>query len=67
MLVDFRSGETVRQHPELQPWLDAHWVVRSAVPRVVEGGLTKLLVVLERPALGVETPPAFRTARLRSV
>lgn len=55
LLVTFRSGEAVRQHPELQPWIEAGWSVRSAVPRVVESGDTKLLVILERPAFAAET------------
>lgn len=55
-LVAFRSGEAVHQHPALQPWLDAGWHIRSAVPRVVESGDTKLLVVLERPVFASESP-----------
>lgn len=49
LLVGFRSGETVQEHPDLHAWLSEGWHVRSAVPRIVEDGDTKLLVVLERP------------------
>ncbi len=58
LLVPFRSGEIVRQHPELQPWLTEGWDVRSAMPRTVENEDAKLLVVLERP---VFTPEATRS------
>lgn len=55
LLVTFRSGEAVRQHPELQPWLKANWIIRSAMPRIVEDGATKLLVVLARPTAEVSS------------
>ena len=54
MLVDFRSGECVSQHPEIAPLLNEGWQIRSAVPRIVEAQGTKLFVVLSqatRPAL----------------
>jgi hypothetical protein len=54
LLVGFRSGETVQKHPDLQTWLREGWCVRSAVPRIVESGDTKLLVVLERPIFTTE-------------
>lgn len=57
LLVAFRSGEAVRQHPDVQPWLSAGWTVRRAVPRVVESGKTKLLVVLERPVFALAPRP----------
>lgn len=66
VLVDFRSGEAVRKHPELQPWLNAHWTVRSAMPRIVEHGETKLLVVLERSPFGTDVlSPTASSAALR--
>lgn len=46
LLVDFRSGEAVHQHPEISPFLQQGWRVRSAVPRLVEAKGTRLLVVL---------------------
>lgn len=46
MLVDFRSGETVSRHPEIQAYLRQGWRIKSAAPRLVESGGTKLLVVL---------------------
>jgi len=58
LLVPFRSGEAVREHPALQPWLAEGWDARSAVPRIVENGDAKLLVVLERP---VRTPEPVRS------
>lgn len=64
LLVSFRSGEAVRRHPDLQSWLDAGWQIRSATPRVVESGATKLLVVLERP---VQPAAAASSPRLRSI
>ena len=66
LLVDFRSGEAVRNHPDLKPWLEADWQVRSAVPRVVERGITKLLVVLESPVPDAKRP-STRPPRMRSV
>ena len=54
LLVDFRSGEAVEHHPALVPWLSDGWQVRSAVPRVVEKGQTRLLVVMEREGRPVE-------------
>ncbi len=50
MLVDFRSGEPVQRHPEVMPLLMGGWVVKSAVPRLVENEGLKLLVVLKRSA-----------------
>lgn len=69
LLVSFRNGEAVNRHPALQPWLERDWRVRSAVPRIVENGTTKLLVVLERPVAKVErshpsaTPRSIRSLR----
>ncbi len=57
MLVDFRSGESVAQHPEIAPLLSDGWLIQSAVPRMVEARGTKLLVVLSR-----SKAPAFATA-----
>ena len=54
LLVDFRSGEAVRKHPEVAPLLSQGWRIKSAVPRLVEAKGTKLLVVL--------TPPSVRWA-----
>src|SRR5690606_12225473 len=54
LLVDFRSGEAVRNHPEIAPLLRQGWRIKSAVPRLVEAKGTKLLVVL--------TPPTVRFA-----
>ena len=48
LLVDFRSGESVAQHPEIAPLLNDGWHIRSAVPRIVETEGTKLLVVVSR-------------------
>lgn len=56
LLVSFRNGEAVHRHPALQPWLESGWQVRSAVPRIVESGATKLLVILERPVKDEKTP-----------
>jgi hypothetical protein len=50
LLVDFRSGEAVRKHPEIEPLLSQGWRIKSAVPRLVEAKGTKLLVVLTPPA-----------------
>lgn len=49
LLVDFRSGEAVSQHPEIQSYLQQGWRIKSAVPRLVEAGGTRLLVVLTQP------------------
>lgn len=46
LLVDFRSGETISKHPEIQSYLRQGWRVKSAAPRLVEAGGTKLFVVL---------------------
>lgn len=58
LLIAFRSGEAVERHPDVQPWLEDGWTVRSAVPRVVESGATKLLVVLEREPVAVDLSDA---------
>lgn len=50
MLVDFRSGEPVQRHPEIVPLLVDGWMIKSAVPRLVENQGLKLLVVLKRSA-----------------
>ena len=55
LLVDFRSGEAVSQHPEIQSYLKQGWRVKSAVPRLVEAGGTRLLVVLTQPS----TSPSY--------
>lgn len=52
LLVQFRNGEAVDRHPELQGLLDDGWSIRSAVPRIVEAEGTKLLVVLGKPVPG---------------
>lgn len=49
LLVDFRSGESVRKHPDVLPLLTQGWRIKSAVPRLVESKGTKLLVVLTPP------------------
>lgn len=49
LLVDFRNGEAVSKHPELQNFIADGWSIRSAVPRLVEAEGTKLLVVMARP------------------
>lgn len=46
LLVDFRSGEAVESHPEIVPFLEDGWVVRSAEPRLVEAEGPRLLVCL---------------------
>ena len=56
LLVEFRSGEAVRMHPEIAPLLTEGWRIKSAVPRLVEAKGTRLLVVL--------TPPAVRRGEL---
>ena len=56
LLVDFRSGESVCQHPDVKPMLSDGWSIRSAVPRLVEDEGTKLLVVLTRRKTGVGRP-----------
>ncbi len=50
MLVDFRSGESVHRHPEVVPLLGNGWIIKSAVPRLVENEGLKLLVVLKQAA-----------------
>ncbi|MEX0600571.1 MAG: hypothetical protein WD205_08010 [Rhodothermales bacterium] len=60
VLVQFRSGEAVSEHPELVEFLADGWTVRSAVPRMVEAEGTKLLVVLARPN-PVSAAPTIRT------
>lgn len=52
MLVNFRNGEAVNKHPELEQFLQDGWSVRSAVPRLVESEGTKLLVVMAKPESG---------------
>lgn len=49
LLVDFRNGEAVRDHPEIEPLLLEGWRIKSAVPRLVESRGTRLLVVLAPP------------------
>lgn len=52
LLVDFRNGEAVHQHPDVAPYLKQGWLIRSAVPRIVEGKGTRLLVVLSQGTRG---------------
>lgn len=52
LLVDFRNGEAVSKHPELQQFISDGWSIRSAVPRIVESEGTKLLVVMTKPDAG---------------
>lgn len=49
LLLPFRSGEAVQQHPELAPLLAQGWRLKSAVPRIVEGDGLRLFVVLTQP------------------
>lgn len=49
LLVNFRNGEAVSKHPELQQYISDGWSIRSAVPRLVESEGTKLLVVMAKP------------------
>lgn len=49
LLVQFRNGEAVHKHPELQEYIEEGWSIRSAVPRLVESEGTKLLVVMAKP------------------
>lgn len=70
LLVPFRSGEAVNRHPALQSWIEKGWVVRSAVPRIIEKGTTKLLVVLEKarePAVSVQRSSSRRAGSSPSV
>lgn len=46
LLIPFRNGEVVARHPDVLPYLEEGWHVRSAAPRVTSEG-TKLLVILE--------------------
>ena len=52
LLVDFRSGEAVAQHPEVAALLHQGWQIRSAVPRIVEAEGPKLLVILMQQGAG---------------
>lgn len=52
LLVNFRNGEAVGKHPELQQYISDGWSIRSAVPRLVESEGTKLLVVMAKPESG---------------
>lgn len=47
LLVDSGDRE-VTHDPEIIQWLALGWSIRRAVPRIVEGGKAKCLVVLER-------------------
>ncbi len=51
VIVDFRSGEAVRSHPDLAPLLKQGWQIRSAAPRIVETAGASMMVVLTQPAL----------------
>ncbi len=62
LLISFRSGEAVERHPDVQPWVTNGWAVRSAVPRIVESGATKVLVVLERDAGAVDLTDSKNSA-----
>jgi hypothetical protein len=47
LIVDFRSGESVQCHPEIQPFLQDGWHLQKAVPKLVDGRI-RLLAVIER-------------------
>ena len=48
LLLDFRSGEAVCDHPHVRPLLEEGWCIRSAAPRVTGSATPRLLVVLTR-------------------
>ena len=50
LLVAYRPGEAVEQHPELAAYLQDGWLLKSATPRIVEGKGARLLVVLAQSA-----------------
>lgn len=45
-VVEFRSGEAVIRHPDLKCFLDAGWLIESAVPQLAESEEVELRVVL---------------------
>lgn len=48
LLVDFREGAPLADHPQLAPYLKSGWTIRSATPRLVEAAGPRLLVVLNQ-------------------
>jgi len=47
LLLPFRSGEAVTEHPDLSPMIKDGWRIQSASPRVTKDG-TRLFVVLKQ-------------------
>lgn len=45
-VVEFRSGEAVIRHPDLKCFLDAGWLIESAVPQLAESEQVELRVIL---------------------
>lgn len=56
MIVDFRSGEAVVRHPDLEDLLKDGWFVQSAVPHVADADEVRLLVVMSRSAATRQLP-----------
>ena len=46
LVVEFRSGEAVHQHPDLVAMLKDGWHIQSAIPHCVDPECTKLQVEL---------------------
>ena len=66
VLINAQSRAAVEQHPEIESHLSDGWTIRRAVPRIVEEGGAKWLLVLERPAGDAPTPALREDARNRT-
>lgn len=66
VLINAQSRAEVEQHPEIESRLSDGWTIRRAVPRIVEKGGAKWLLVLERPAGDAPTPALREDARNRT-
>jgi hypothetical protein len=60
VLINAQSRAEVEQHPEIESRLSDGWTIRRAVPRIVEEGGAKWLLVLERPAGDAPSAPSLR-------
>ncbi|MEF8796409.1 MAG: hypothetical protein V5A48_08155 [Salinivenus sp.] len=66
VLINAQSRAEVEQHPEIESRLSDGWTIRRAVPRIVEKGGAKWLLVLERPTGDAPTPALREDARNRT-
>lgn len=56
LLIEAHGDARIAQHPDVAPWLERGWQVKSVTPRVIEALGPRQLVVLTPPADDGEAP-----------